>query len=58
MNTLVSIITPCYNSANFIKETINSVLAQSLKVGVTNFDKFYSVTSNQFTIANTVAKGN
>ena len=31
MNNLVSIITPCYNSENFISETINSVLDQTYK---------------------------
>ena len=31
MNNLVSIITPCYNSENFISETINSVLNQTYK---------------------------
>lgn len=29
MNELVSIITPCYNSAATIRETIRSVIAQS-----------------------------
>lgn len=31
MEPLVSIITPCYNSAGFIKHTINSVIDQSYK---------------------------
>ncbi|RZL32007.1 MAG: glycosyltransferase family 2 protein, partial [Pedobacter sp.] len=29
MKPLVTIITPCYNSADFIKATINSVVAQT-----------------------------
>ena len=29
VETLVSIITPCYNGSNYIAETIESVIAQS-----------------------------
>ena len=31
MNDLVSIITPCFNSANFLEDCLNSLLAQGYK---------------------------
>lgn len=31
MSNLVSIIIPCYNVSNYIKETINSVLTQTFQ---------------------------
>ena len=31
-NPLVSVIIPCYNASRFLKETIESVMAQSVRV--------------------------